>query len=344
MRTTLFDAPPGAEDIRLTCQCGHSYHPPWTEKLPYEFAPKIASDNTLLMPLPLAVPCPMCSRENSYAFPAAKTPQGVAEVYGDDSTMRLEERPEHALIYAFVAIHPFSTAPIQRKMDEAKRRLRRHADPGSWAFHTQELYKKRDRERLGIAMPLEETDAVVRDLASVLSLHQDARLVSAMLVPPFDVSAAVAGGEPKKQQALLKNLKELALAAGITFVTEFLTRHSWGANFTLEAGTLDHETNLIDWPVEKVGRGLRFDLNFVHVCNGLPIRLPVTAPKAPIVELELADLVAFLVQRFFHKAMLGERTEFPLNLIGRVFWGVYTGDRLGTHTAVGYPADHFFPP
>jgi hypothetical protein len=54
--------------------------------------------------------------------------------------------------------------------------------------------------------------------------------------------------------------------------------------------------------------------------------------------------VAFFVRRFFHKALLGERTDFRLDLIGRVWWGVYTGARIGTHTAVGYPHDHFFPP
>lgn len=352
--TTLFDAPPGAEGIRLRCSCGHSYPPPWTQKLPFEFSPKIAADNTLLMPPPLAVPCPVCRRENDYAFPSAKVPQAIADVYGDNSTMHLEERPEVALVYAFVAIHPGSTAGIQNKMDAVKRLLRPHAEPRSWAFHTKKLYSQRDRAKLGITMPPEKIDEAVRDLASVLSVHQDARLLSVTLVPPFDidraVNRAVPGGDPdekhKAEQSMLKNLRDLVLAAGITFVTEFLTRpgHGWGAKFTLEAETLDHDKDHIDWQVERIGRGLRFDLNFVHVCNGYPIGLPVTAGKAPIVELELADLVSYMVRRFFHKAMLGEPINLPLDLIGRVFWGVWTGERIGTHTAVGYPADHFFPP
>ena len=342
--TTLFDAPPGAENIRLDCECGHSYPPPWTQKLPFEFAPEVAADNTLLMPPPLAVPCPSCGRDNHFAFPTAKAAEGIAEVYGDDNTMHIGGRTERAIVYAFVAIHPSSTAGIQERMDEAKRKLRPHADPRSWAFHVHELHKREDRERLRIALSLPDTDAVIRDLASVLALEQDTRLVSVMLIPPFDMNAVVASGRPKEQQALLKSFRELALAAGITFVTELLTRQGWGAKFTLEAGMLDHEQGGIDWPVERIGRGLRFDLNFVHVCRGLPIGLPVTAKKAPIVELELADLVAFFVRRYCHKGMLGERTDFRLDLIGRVWWGLYTGGRIGTHTAVGYPHDHFFPP
>ena len=257
--------------------------------------------------------------------------------------MHIGGRPERAIVYAFVAIHPLSTAGIQQRMDEAKRKLRPHADPRSWAFHVHELHTKKDREELGIAVSLPETDALIRDLASALALHQDARLVSAMVIPPFDMNAVVTSGKRKEQQALLKDLRELALAAGVTFVTEILTRQGWGAKFTLEAGTLDHEQGGIDWPVERIGRGLRFDLNFVHVCRGLPIGPPVTAKKAPIGDLELADLVAFFVRRFFHKSVLGENTDFRLDLIGRVWWGVYTGKRLGTHTEVGFPLNHFFP-
>ena len=91
--TILFDGPPGTENILLNCRCGNSYPPPWTKKLPFEFAPEIAPDNTLLIPPLLAVPCPSCGHENHYTFPAAKEPQAVAEVYGDDNTMRLEVVP-----------------------------------------------------------------------------------------------------------------------------------------------------------------------------------------------------------------------------------------------------------
>ncbi len=232
--TTLFDAPPGAENIRLDCECGHSYPPPWTEKLPFEFAPELAADNTLLMPPPLAVPCPSCRRDNYFAFPTAKAAEGIAEVYGGDNIMHIGGRPERAIVYAFVAIHPSSTAGIQERMDEAKRKLRPHADPRSWAFHVHELHKKEDRERLGIAVSLPGTDAVIRDLASVLALEQDTRLVSVMLIPPFDMNAVVTSGKPREQQALLKSFRDLALAAGITFVTELLTRQGWGAKFTLD--------------------------------------------------------------------------------------------------------------
>jgi hypothetical protein len=60
--------------------------------------------------------------------------------------------------------------------------------------------------------------------------------------------------------------------------------------------------------------------------------------------MEIADLVAYMVRRYFYNDNIGRRSEFPLELLGEVFWGAFTaGGRFGTHNAIGFPWKHFYP-
>lgn len=341
---TPFAGPPGTDDVRLDCACGRSYPPPWTTKLPFEFAPKLAPDKTVLVPKALHVSCPSCGTMNRLPLPHAKMQQAVAEVYGDEAVLAIPGRPEHALVYAFVAIHPSRIEAVSEKMAAIKDRVRRGAEPLGRPFHVSELRSTKDRKKLGIDTPVREIDAAILDLMATLAEREDERIISATLFPPFEIDKVVTSGDPEEVQALKDKIRDKTLAAGITVMTELLTRQDWGMNITLEAVKLSHESGHIDYYAERVGRGLRFDLNFIYSYRGLHVGLPVTAPKSHTTELEVADLVAYVVRRQMHRAMLGLDTEFPIEKLGRVYWGMFNADRFGTHTAVGPPWHHFFPP
>jgi hypothetical protein len=125
--------------------------------------------------------------------------------------------------------------------------------------------------------------------------------------------------------------------------TEDLTRQGFPVDFVLEAETNAHETNYIDYTLERVGRSLRHNLAYLYYSRCQFIGLPMSQPKSARAELELADLVAYMVRRYFHCGNINRATEFPLDLLGRIFWGAFTPDRFGTRTATGFPWEYFYP-
>lgn len=294
------------------------------------------------MPANVPVPCPSCGRPNNLYLPKAGPQQGIAAFYGDEAILHVEGRPEHSIVYAFIAIHPDRLAAMNGRMADAKRRIRPDVPPSNWPFHTWEVCDPDWRAEHGVCLKLWEIHGVLCDLASALGELPDQRFVSASLFPPLDLSAIVAKGH--KRKAVEDKIRDDTLAAALIGITDAMTKINWGVDFTLETQKQIKDKDYMDHYVEMVGRGLRLDLTFLHACRGLHVGLPGTEPKQALVQAELADLVAFMVRRYLHQTLLEAKTECPLELLGRVFWGMFDGKGYGTYPAVGLPWHHFLPP
>jgi hypothetical protein len=332
----MFAGPPGFKDIKVRCEaCGCSYAPPWTDKLKFEQSHIQSADGAkwVLAGLPFA--CPSCGRENDLRFDSNTPSNGLVRLFGDESSERFGHHG-YLYVYVVVAIHPEWIKAIHDKLAETKLRLRPSLPPSSWPLHLLEIRDTRWRKRAGVTLSIGEINAIVRDLAAFLGNYKEKRFISATIFPPFDLRHI---NSDKPELAI----RDSTLTAALLSITEYLTRQGFDLEVVLEAQTDSHERQQIDYFVERIGRGLRYSLVFLYVCRGRLVGLPTTAPKGSSIEMEIADLVAYMVRRHFHNANIGRPSEFPLELLGEVFWGAFTGNGFGTHNAIGFPREHFYP-
>ena len=123
-----------------------------------------------------------------------------------------------------------------------------------------------------------------------------------------------------------------------------MTASGGSPSFVLEAQSRAHKDGSIDYFAEKIGRGLRHNLVFLYISRCCPVGLITTEPKIPpILQMELADFVAFAVRRYFYCDFIKKAPEFPLARFGRIHWGSFAPAGFGTISATGFPMDFFFP-
>jgi hypothetical protein len=159
----------------------------------------------------------------------------------------------------------------------------------------------------------------------MIGQNEAGRVISATILPPSKVEHSSA------------EIHELALTVSLCATTEIATSRRFAPSFFLESTTLDHEQNLIDYPVEKIGRGLRHSLGYVWLSRGIVPSLPISLPKGSRSELEIADLLAFVIRRHMYRAYEGNRIEFPVKALGDVSWNVISADRFTSTMCRGFP-------
>jgi hypothetical protein len=211
-------------------------------------------------------------------------------------------------------------------------------DPTTWPFHVWELRNTRWRKKNNVPLSTEEVNEIIRQFAKTFSKFEAGETVlSATVFPPFNLHL----GNPEPELATV--IRDRVLTAAIISLTEATTRQGLTPIFTIEAQSLDHKRNQIDYFVERIGRGLFHDVGFHWVRRGKLVVPPTTAPKGTTMEMEIADLLAFVVARYFFRLLQKKPTEYPLESFGEVLWGAFTPTRFGTHPAVGFPWAHFYP-
>jgi hypothetical protein len=297
--------------------------------LEFEYPPLQSKDGGIWVFSGLPLTCPNCSAENEFSFPKVKS-RGSIHLYADEAGEWFGSRYFH--VYAFVGVRGEFKKKIESSLTEAKRILRPNDDPSGWCWHTWEIRNTRWRKANNVRLQIGEIDVVVRSVIESLSEGLDKRLLSAIVCPPIRALMHNDG-----RNKTLSDVRDQTLTAGLIGLTELCTRNGLRPNFTIESQTSAYRDNQIDYFVERIGRGLYQDLGFHYVCRGRNIGLPDTAPKGSCLELDLADLIAYIVRRFYFTANSGVQTEFPLELLGAVFWGFLSPTGLETKSQVGFP-------
>lgn len=332
----IFGCPSGAEHVAIDCSsCGRSYPPPWTEKLPFEFAPVESKDGARWAVSALSVRCPTCDQPNLFNFPSTVEEKNTT-LFGDEGFDWHLTGKNFVYAYAFVGLHQHLGAQIERVLSDAKRLLLPDRDPADWVLHCADWRDERWRRKNRVALSIQEINDLLKQIARSIAAPSDERFISAIILPGVKKNT-----DKRKTES---SARDYVLRASLMVLTDFLTRRGFSVDFVLETqNDKDHRRNAIDYPVERIGRSLRHDLGFLYVSRGKLIGLPITVPKESRAELELADLVAFMVRRYFRSLDANRHTEFPLELLGEVFWGMFTPRGFGTRCATGFPWGFFFP-
>lgn len=195
-------------------------------------------------------------------------------------------------------------------LDAAKRLIWSEKDPHDWVLHASDVRRIEWRQKRGISLPTWKVNTILSDLCRAIGSDDYSRIISVSVLPPC---------ETRESQS---NISELMLAVSILAATDRSTACGFTPRFFLEATTLDHETNHIDLIVERVARGLRTSLPFLYVSRGIATGLPSTLPKGVRPELELVDLIAFVVCRHMFREFAGKKAEIPVDQLGAIYWNV----------------------
>lgn len=124
-------------------------------------------------------------------------------------------------------------------------------------------------------------------------------------------------------------------------ITEWYAKNGFSTKFTIESQS-NYVDNFSDFLIEKIGRSLYFDPIFHYISRGKFSGLPTSAPKGSFLQLDLADIGAFLIRRLFHLDYDSEKLEIPLECLGEVLWISHSrSGRMGSKVNAGFPFEYF---
>lgn len=269
---SLFIRPPGQDDIQLFCgSCQRFYEPPWTERLADEYAPVADAAGTVFSIGGFPIPCPACGTKHVLEFPRADNMASIT-FYGDEAEHSFSKK-SHMYAYAFVAVtNDNFLSSLQTAMDRLKKAIRPGVAPQSWPFHTLDLRDPEWRKKHRVIQSLNEIDALLLTLCDALAADKESRAISVTLLPPATF---------QKAKPPLPLIQKQVLTAAVMGLTDMMTATGFSPSFVLEAQSRAHKDGSIDFFVEKIGRGLRYNLIFLYISRCCPVGLITTEPKHP---------------------------------------------------------------
>jgi hypothetical protein len=226
---------------------------------------------------------------------------------------------------------------IKNILIAVKRELIPTCDPEEWTLHVKDLRSPQWRAKNDVKHDTASVNKLIRRVACSLGENQTDRFLAATIMQANGLKSFPSKGE------IVSYARDNTLTAALFGVTEFLTRNGFSLDFVLESQGTDFKSNQIDWYVERIGRAFRFYIGYHWISRCKYVGLPTTAPKGKHFELELADILAFSVNRYFHTKRINRNTEFPLTDFGNIFWGYFVENRFGTHLSIDFPWEHFHP-
>ena len=158
-----------------------------------------------------------------------------------------------------------------------------------------------------------EVDKVILSLASFLGSNESQRFISITCLPPC------------RTQLSTEQLFERVLMIALLSTTQMATGMLHSPRFFLEARGDDHTKNMIDYAVERIGRGFRHSRTFLYISRGITVGIPVTVPPVGT-ELEFADLIAFMARRQLYRVLVEKPVELPTSAIGTANWTIIRQD------------------
>lgn len=320
----MFGAPPGAETLVVSCKCGATYPVPWHRKLDEELTEQITPDGSVFAPAQIKFRCLKCDNIALLDLPIHSGQYRQLAFFGDEASRQM--RPNITMnVYALVAFDQADLPQIHLALDKAKHRIWPNKSPTEWVLHAGDTRIMEWRRERGIDLPTWKINEILSELCAAIGSDDISRIISVTVLPPC---------ETKEPQSAID---ELMLAVSIFAATDRSTSRGFSPRFHLEATTLDHEKNHIDYMVERVSRGLRTSLPFLYVSRGIAIGLPSTIPKGVRPELELADLIAFVACRHVFRESTGKNVEIPVDQLGTIYWNVVGPNGFRSDACRGLP-------
>lgn len=332
----LFRHPPNAGDIRIRCECGADKSPPWTTRLPYEIGSRDSDDDAIEIQGGITLNCNSCGRDVDFKFPGSPSKNSHVAMYGDESNQWFGNKFGFFYCYALVAFEKNAELALKSKLDDLKRVLRPTISPDEWPLHIYDLRNIEWRSKNNIDLGIETINNHIFSLATYIGGIAEKRIIVTAL-PPIETALYPTTQRPQDY------IRQFALTCALYHSTYHMTREGFHISHILEAQSDDHKKNGIDYFAEKTARGLRYDLGYHWSSHQKFVGLPITAPKNSYWQLQIADIVAFMVRRYFYKVNLGHESELPLEALGSVRWASPDRGMLRSATSIGFPWDIFWP-
>lgn len=250
--------------------------------------------------------------------------------YGDESYRFFNTDKSFLYVYALVSMSDELMNTIQLKMSEIKKKIRPLLEPSDWPFHTNEVRGKSWLAKNSSLLQC-DVDALLLEVLNLIGRGGLKREIS-VFASWFNVSGT-------KTKALNQG-RDRSLQGALYSTIEYITKFGDNVYFTLESQTRS-DNGFMDYFVERIGRSMRVDPCFVYMSRRSFVALPQTAPKGSHLLLDLADLIAFVVNRHFSDTRMKQRPLFPLETLGLVHWTTYVGQQLRYENHVGFPTDKF---
>lgn len=251
-------------------------------------------------------------------------------IFGDESYEYFDSDESFIFAYAFVSLNIDFRKKVKTEFDRIKLILRPEIDPDTWPLHMKDLISGQKRAKLGINISKIELHSIIDDLMKILNGDQCLdRFIS------FFAYRTKKGNQHTPKE--LAFIRDSVLLHSIIGITEKITRVGFDPRFVLEAVGDAHVNEQIDPFVERVGRTCMSMLQYHYVARGRALVLPITAPKGMYLEHEVADLIAFVIRKAVVRGIVGKPSEFAIESIGEIFWGLAKPKSLWTLDCVGIP-------
>jgi hypothetical protein len=268
--------------------------------------------------------CPECKGTVAFDLPTYQGEYKQLAFFGDEAA-RLISPNITMNVYALVALGQNHLKHVLDKLYSVKKIIWPNNDPSKWHLHASDVRIMEWRRDRGIEIPTWRVNDLLAELCRTVASNEREKLITVSVLPPC------------RSAESQDRIYEVMLAVSLIATTQRSTSTGFTPRYFLEATTLDHENNHIDYVVEKVSRGLRTSLSYLYAGRGIAIGLPTTLPKGARPELEIADLVAFTACRHLFREYNGRQAEIPVNLLGLVYWNVVGANGFRSEVTVGFP-------
>lgn len=326
--------PPDAASVGYFCNCGNYVGLPWHEDFPIEVDAPLIGKISARVTNSFYLICNRCKNVRGVPIPVYNHHQGNIYLYGDETAQSFENDKGLFYCYAFVGCTGPDESILVDKLKEIKSLLRPNMKPESWVLHVKEIRSPQWRASNHVECSTEFVNHALNELLTCIgSLSHTFKFVS--IIPPIRVR------DLPKNENPISTARDIVLTAALYHTVWVLTYLGLDVYHNIEA-QYSSNNNEIDWFVERVFRGLRYKPSFLWACHQRHVSIPVTLPKGSHPLLEIADLLAFTVQRYFLRTSQGRDTEYPLEQIDYIRWSVFLGKGVSTYDSIGFPWNSFF--
>lgn len=322
----LFRAPLNCENIKIHCStCAIYFDPPWEEPLQFEYFPVVSDhdSNFVWIPQGIQIKCPNCGNMNEFNFPNEKEnhQNEFVTLYGDEAFNKLSNKQIYIYVF-YSSLGSFKSETV-KALERAKREIMPHKDPSEWVFHAAELRESRWRQKHKVKLTISEINKVLLQICDSIANPADRRIIFATVYCSTLSDLHIANPRPE------------VLQAAFFSSTEYITRAGYNVKYILES--TENNNNHIDFDVERVSRSLRRSLSYLYTCRTRYVILPVTEQKGFDPDLEIADLVAYMIRRYLHQKLIGRNTELSIERLGSVYWSIFKKRGLFSKNHIGFP-------
>lgn len=309
VKNLLKHIPEDLINFRLDCpKCSIQFRPDWLKLRPGPLIPIKPNVGPGIWTLrKIYELCPSCNEPIPMDLPVVGK-QSKVLLFGDEAYR--EERGKLVFTYSLIGASQKFIPKIEESLRDLKLELFPSEPPESWTFHMKELWSGQKRKKHKVFCQLrnfDDTKCVINHLFKFIQSHAEYLFM-------YNI-AWTAKGSMKGFQSMstLERPQDNAYILLVMYVIHNLTTAKAQPIIQFDAERKTHTDQVIQSWAHNAFSGSQHCLIYPFLSNGIEIPEPVFVQPASHACLELADLISFIVARFYFKRWKGEEIEEILN-------------------------------